>query len=82
MDAHVHVSVRTLTKTCNPLCHSECVVCLPLLLRHPISQIQTYPETVSSKTHLCFIHTTMSDAICQTAPLLPPVTWQQTVTGY
>ena len=34
-----------LNKIHNPLCCSECVVCFPLLLRHPVSQIQTYPES-------------------------------------
>lgn len=33
-------------------------------------------------TSPCFTFTSMADIICQTAPLLLPVTWQQHVKGY
>jgi len=36
----------------------------------------------NSVTHLCFICTSVLDAICQTAPLLPFVTQQQDITKY
>jgi len=45
MDACVCVRVCMLNITHNPLCCSECIVCLPLLLRHPVFDIQAYPET-------------------------------------
>jgi len=32
--------------------------------------------------HFCFIHISVSDAICQTSPLLPCVAWQQNVVEY
>ena len=37
--------VCVLLKIRNPLCLSECVACLPPLMRHPVPHIQTYPET-------------------------------------
>ena len=34
------------------------------------------------KQHLCFIRASDMTPFCQTAPLLPSVTWQQHVMGY
>ena len=36
----------------------------------------------NSMTHLCFICTFTADPHCQSAPLLPSVTWQQNVAEY
>jgi len=36
----------------------------------------------TSVSHLCYKCSSMSDPFCQTAPLLPSVTWQQNVMGY
>jgi len=69
---HPTFSVPTSTLW-SPLMFSKC-------LWMPVGTI--FSTWRNSNAHLCFVHTSMSDAVLSGCPLLPSVIWQQNVSGY
>jgi len=67
-----HLTVLTFT-VWSPLTFSKC---------QWMSMGAIFSTWRNSMTHLCLIHTSMSDTILSDCPLLPSVTLQQNITGY
>ena len=92
---HLSTVIWSMTCTSHSCCHWWNAPPTTSLRSHPLFGLQRHSASTderqrvhffsiwrNSATNLCFICTFMSDPLCQTAPLLSSVTWQQRVRGH